>query len=324
MTILDAIPKAYRDHTVGFPRGWYCVADSDQVSADAMLPVSYLNRQLVVYRDTTGAPHVADAYCPHLGAHLASADGCIDNGEILCPFHKWRFDTADGSCASIPYSDSVPPRAKLETFATIEFAGLVMMWWDPTGGEPGPPPFDPLEANADKLWLSHSAMRFETTVPLRDLFENAFDTAHIQQLHRSVFLPEIARLDKMPYGLEVELSPSQEGERSKIDQTKFNFSGVGMSTMLSLGEGFGFLAYTTVTPIDDERTDMHVRMFIMDTGSEELNEQMGSAFADRIRIEIEQDMKVLNYKKHIERPVLCRGDGPVMKWRRYVAELYGE
>jgi 3-ketosteroid 9alpha-monooxygenase subunit A len=33
-------------------------------------------------------------------------------------------------------------------------------------------------------------------------------------------------------------------------------------------------------------------------------------------------MKVLNFKKHLTKPNLCAGDGPIHKWRKYQDEFY--
>ncbi|MGH8808821.1 MAG: Rieske 2Fe-2S domain-containing protein, partial [Noviherbaspirillum sp.] len=88
----------FRVPEIAFPKGWYCVADAHEISADKLKPVSYLNQQLIVYRAQSGEAQVADAYCPHLGAHLASHDGCIEDGAIVCPFHKWKWDGAQGHC----------------------------------------------------------------------------------------------------------------------------------------------------------------------------------------------------------------------------------
>jgi 3-ketosteroid 9alpha-monooxygenase subunit A len=322
MQTMDPIPKSFRDSTaVAFPKGWYCVAESSEVLADAMLPVSLFERQLVVYRDAAGTAQVSDAYCPHLGAHLASADGCIEDGELVCPFHKWRFDGASGACTSIPYSEKVPPGAKLMMFPTLEINGVVFLWWHPDGGEPEAPPYDPFAVHADKPWIHHSARTFLTQVPLRDLHENAFDTAHIQQLHRGVTVPEIESIERRPFGLEVTAAPPAAEENSSIWYSQFNFSYMGMVSHVIFGDGFGFLQYNSSTPIDRENTLMHIRMYILDTGSAEMNASIGSAFADRVQFEIDQDMKVLNFKRHVERPVLCQGDGPIMKWRKYVDEL---
>jgi nitrite reductase/ring-hydroxylating ferredoxin subunit len=319
---LAPISKAYRDQTEGYAKGWYCVAASDEVTGDALLPVSYLDQQFVVYRDKNGDARVSEAYCPHLGAHLASADGCIDNGQIVCPFHKWRFDTNDGRCASVPYASVVPKRAILSSYPTIEMGGMVLMWWHARGGEPEARPHDSLSVHADKQWRLHSTQIYETQVPVRDLNENIFDTAHIQQLHGSTYMPEIASVERRDFGLEVNFAASTVPGTSLIEYMQFNFSGVSVVNNTVLGQRFGFMQYSALTPIDRDNSFMRSHMFVMDTGSEELNERVGSAFADRVRIEIEQDLKVLNYKKHIPRPVLCTGDGPVMKWRKYATELY--
>jgi 3-ketosteroid 9alpha-monooxygenase subunit A len=321
MTSLAAIPKAYRDDTVGYAKGWYYVADADEVKADAMLPVSYLDQQLIVFRDRSGEVQVANAFCPHLGAHLASADGCIEDGEIVCPFHKWRFDTTDGACSSIPYATVIPKRATLTTYPAIEMGGMVLMWWHPLGGEPEARPYDGLAAHSDKTWIKHSVQTYETQVPVRDLHENAFDTAHIQQLHGAEDLPEITSVERRDFGLEVNYSGNSGKEGTVLTYSQFNFSGMSMVTHIVLGVGFGFIQYSTLTPIDRENSMLRNHMYIMDTGSAEQNEAVGSAFADRVRIEINKDLEVLNYKKHLDRPLLCNGDGPIMKWRKYAKEL---
>ena len=41
-----------------------------------------------------------DAYCPHLGAHLAEG-GRVQGESVRCPFHAWEFDGASGE----PYTE---------------------------------------------------------------------------------------------------------------------------------------------------------------------------------------------------------------------------
>jgi phenylpropionate dioxygenase-like ring-hydroxylating dioxygenase large terminal subunit len=60
---------------------------------------------LVVWRGVSGKSYVADAYCPHLGAHLG-VGGEVAGECIKCPFHGWAFEGKDGKCVDIPYSDS--------------------------------------------------------------------------------------------------------------------------------------------------------------------------------------------------------------------------
>lgn len=64
------------------------------------------------------------------------------------------------------------------------------------------------------------------------------------------------------------------------------------------------------------------RLSIKDSSSREPNEMIGKAFTDRFVYEVEQDMAVLNDKKHLTRPRLCAGDGPIAQFRKYADEFY--
>ncbi|MFD2272747.1 hypothetical protein ACFS07_20535 [Undibacterium arcticum] len=51
MSSIQPIPMKFRVPEIAFPKGWYCVAEADEISADTLKPVSYLNQQLI------GVPH---------------------------------------------------------------------------------------------------------------------------------------------------------------------------------------------------------------------------------------------------------------------------
>jgi len=321
-TPLPVIPMRYRDQTETFPKGWYCVAESNEITADTLKPVNYLDQQLIVYRDQTGAPHVADAFCPHLGAHLASHDGGIFNGDIVCPFHKWRFDAATGKCTSIPYTKIVPPQAKLKTYPTRELAGMVLMWWHPQGNAPEFEPFDPAAYAHEAPWILTGEKILESRVPFRDLFENLFDTAHIQQLHHSASLMQIASITRTDYGMRVDYGRPPEAEEFPVTGMLGDFTGLGLLSQAIYGTGFAVLQNVSVTPIDHERLALRSRLHIQDTGSPEMNQAIGGAFVERVIAEIDQDHAVLNFKKHLPNPIICAGDGPIIKYREYAAEFF--
>jgi len=63
-------------------------------------------RMVAVFND--GGEYLAiDDMCPHMGASLAG--GPLENGEVMCPWHAWRFKLCDGS-----WCDS--PNIKVDTF----------------------------------------------------------------------------------------------------------------------------------------------------------------------------------------------------------------
>lgn len=73
------------------PVGWFAVASSDEVRPGTVIPVSAFGRELVVWRAGDGMARVADAYCPHLGAHLGH-DARVEGANLVCPFHGWCYD----------------------------------------------------------------------------------------------------------------------------------------------------------------------------------------------------------------------------------------
>lgn len=53
--------------------------------------------RIAVVRDGE-AWHALSARCPHAGGDLGS--GWVEDGELVCPLHRWRFRLRDGRCTT--------------------------------------------------------------------------------------------------------------------------------------------------------------------------------------------------------------------------------
>jgi phenylpropionate dioxygenase-like ring-hydroxylating dioxygenase large terminal subunit len=258
----------------------------------------------------------------HLGAHLASHDGCVANGELTCPFHKWTFDGATGRVAEIPYSKTLPPSSVgLTLHPTREVDGITFRWYHPNGGAPDHEPFANSLLQTGK-WVLYGVRNWTTTAPFRDILENLFDTAHIVELHHGEHMPSVEAIEQQPYALSVDYVVNATERESPLSRMKCSFTGVTMVAQQFEGEGLGVLNIHTFTPLDGERFQQKSWMYLKDFGSPELLERIGRPFLDRLCYEVEQDFKVLDFKKHLPKPRLCAGDGPIMKFREYAESYY--
>jgi 3-ketosteroid 9alpha-monooxygenase subunit A len=120
-----------KDYGLGpstFPRGWFVIAESSELT-DTPIPLTFFDLDLALYRGKSGKPILIDAYCPHMGTHLAASDTTvlaqkklqIEGDSIRCPYHGWRFNS-DGLCDHIPYYDGPMPRSAILTSYEVRAA----------------------------------------------------------------------------------------------------------------------------------------------------------------------------------------------------------
>jgi len=322
--LMKPVPMRQRAAHSGFARGWYRVAASGEVGPTSLVPVYWLDAQFIVYRTANGVAQVADAYCPHLGAHLASHDGNIQSGQIICPFHKWRWDGASGRCVHIPYSSALPPgTVKLTLHPTREVDGDILVWHGAAGVDPD---FEPYRsaAFAKDNWILYDQRTIDTTCPFPDIYENLFDGAHIVQLHHAKKMPSLENMTPQSHGLNVEYGIDAEAEDQALEKLALNFTGITLVNQHYVGRGWQALFFIALTPLDYETTRQTFRLYLKDLGSDAAHEALGKPFVERFVHEVEQDMKVINFKKHLPLPKLCRGDGPIYQYRNYASQYLTE
>ena len=73
-----------------FKEYWYPVAYSGEI-ADKPRAVRLLGDNYVVWRGKDGTLGCAVDECPHRAARLSQ--GWLEDGEIVCPYHGWAFNT---------------------------------------------------------------------------------------------------------------------------------------------------------------------------------------------------------------------------------------
>jgi phenylpropionate dioxygenase-like ring-hydroxylating dioxygenase large terminal subunit len=106
--------------------GWYWLLPTQKLKRGKPHAVNLMGRELVVYRGENNKVVALDAYCPHMGAHLA--EGKVEGNSIRCFFHNWQFDEK-GECRDIPCLSQLPQK-KISTRAwhVAEKFDLIWVW----------------------------------------------------------------------------------------------------------------------------------------------------------------------------------------------------
>ena len=92
------------------PNGWFIVARSDELAPGDVRPLYVLRAGPGAVPTEAGEPRVLDAYCPHLGAHLAV--GRPGRGRLHpLPVPRVEASTASpATCVEIPYGEAPASR----------------------------------------------------------------------------------------------------------------------------------------------------------------------------------------------------------------------
>jgi phenylpropionate dioxygenase-like ring-hydroxylating dioxygenase large terminal subunit len=130
---------------------------------------------LVLFRGQDGQVSVLDAYCPHMGAHLA--EGHVDGEGLRCMFHGWKFG-GDGACVDVPCLKR-SHSARVRAWPVIEHYGLI---WVYTGEVAAcPPPEVPELGRIEVRWAIGKA--FTKACHPNVVMVNAIDAHHFNTVH---------------------------------------------------------------------------------------------------------------------------------------------
>jgi 3-ketosteroid 9alpha-monooxygenase subunit A len=318
-----------------FARGWHCLGLAARFRDSGPHAVQAFGTKLVVFADSTGALHVLDGYCRHMGGDLTR--GTIKGDAVACPFHDWRWG-GNGRCVAIPYARRVPPAARTRSWLTLEQNQQLFVWHDPQGN---PPPehvaipriegaFSPGWSN----WTWDSIL--VEGANCREIIDNVADMAHFFYIHfafptyfKNVFEGHIASQylrtrsrpdvgDGSNYAAAAETTlrsqASYFGPSYMIDELSHDYHGATIDSVL-------INCHYPVTPTS----------FMLQWGvivklpaglADAQADRVAAKFAKFIGLGFEQDVEIWKHKARVDNPLLCAEDGAVYQLRRWYEQFY--
>ena len=316
-----------RRYPMPMPFGWYCVEYSDRLKVKESKPLRYFDTDLVLFRTESGQAVVLDAYCPHLGAHLGhgihedvGAGGRVEGETIVCPFHAWRFNP-QGECVEIPYAKNLPPKIQgkqcLNSWQVREANQVIYVWYHPEGLPPQWEVEEYEEANSDE-WGELQRFEWVIKTHMQEMSENAADPAHFRYVHRTQTMPKwnIEYDGHIAVGLQKAKMKTPRGEVNGEIHTRSSGPGNGRTRFRGICETF--LMGLTL-PISQQ--EVHVR-FAFIQKKDDTNSGVGRAIIRDVCRQLEEDKPIWEHKIYRPLPVLCDGDGPIAKFRRWYSQFY--
>lgn len=161
-------------------RTWQPVSNACDLPPGKIINYTLLNIELVVARFPDGSLLAADVACTHKGARLSA--GCFRNGQLMCPYHGWKFAT-DGECLSIPSLVAPNPEKQalshLTTYGVQERYGYIWVKLDQSGTHelPDVPEFE------DPAWNYNMGAPMKFGSGFRREIENYLDMSHFAFAH---------------------------------------------------------------------------------------------------------------------------------------------
>jgi nitrite reductase/ring-hydroxylating ferredoxin subunit len=305
-------------HDTGFPfplpYGWFSLGRLDELPSETVAPMRAFGRDLVLWQTDDGH-QVADAYCPHLGAHLGYG-GRVDDGCLVCPFHEWSFDVA-GTNVNIPYAERTNRKATLRTYETATRNGHLLAWYHPDPAT-GPSWTIPEALPAKPVECLRINRRIGSV--WQEIAENSVDMSHFRSVHGMSRVAPVGELFiDGPYR-RVRSSQSFQTARGEFEgQIESNSHGPGVGIVQFSLMGTVTLI-SAVTPIENNEVDLRFTMYYEE--GEEVAAKIGAAFGAEVARQLDQDIPIWEHKRYQPSPALAPSEKPITEFRKWAKQFY--
>jgi len=300
------------------PTGWFQVAHSNDLVVGSVRPLRYFDQDLVAWRTKQGTVAVANAHCPHLGAHIGYG-GTVDGEDLVCPFHGWCFD-ASGANVAIPYSDRTNAKARLSCWPVTVANGVVFVWHGPPQSPPTWEVPDLPEATDDRF-VRVDGQRVQIRSHVQELVENVVDVAHFQFVHRTAGFGSVDLLVDGPM-LRSDAAVTFVTPRGDVlGSVVSELWGLGIDIVRPKGIVDAAVIFG-VTPVASDLVEAGYTFFVPKDANGDGPSTLGQAMMADFTKQLDQDTVIWEHKVYRPSPALAKGDGPILKFRHWATQFY--
>lgn len=327
-----------KDYPMQIPRGWYKLMESSELKPGDSKSIEALGTTFVVFRGNDNKQvAIMDAYCVHMGANLGMG-GKVVGDCIQCPFHLWEYDT-DGKCQKIPYQANVPEKLAQPTYPSMEYYGLILVWYDIKKNAPTftPPVIAALDGNDYVLSGSYKS---NIGMHLIEIAENSADFHHFATLHGTMCVPytqipipfiKIVHVANAEYGVSSAPHLLQFQDKAHIrmfgrDVPRTNavadITYIGPSCIMCFQfttDAGKIILFQTHTPNPDP---LNCNTEFLWYAEKKVWRALAWYVVGNWISQWKNDVFIWEHKTYMRKPYFVKGDGPIMKLRRWMFQFY--
>lgn len=175
---------------------WYVAMTAGELKAGKLHKTMFLGEPVVMGRNKDGSPFALRDICPHRAVPLSAGqltEETAGGQTVECPYHGWRFGTADGVCKHIPSLVEGQPfdleKITVRRYAVAEQDDLIWIYMpSEPGGKPASPP-PRFERMVHQSGRAEGKVKFVETAELGCHMDHAviglLDPAHTPFVHKS-------------------------------------------------------------------------------------------------------------------------------------------
>lgn len=317
--------KIITKYPTRYARGWHCFGLEREIKKGEVTSLEAFGTKLVAYRGQDDKIRVMDGVCPHMGANLAL--GKVTENNLECPFHSWQWGDG-GHCKHIPYSDRIPPKAKIREWEVMIENELLFIWHDheelPSIPEQRIPKH---KSSIEEGWSDWAILSRPANTNCRELIDNLSDVYHFEPVHGSPVSSFINVAEGHNYCQMLTGGNQLIGTGDSLRSVGY-YHGPSYVIADMDGEMWGHriesLMMIGSVPIHQDKFMMHFGMKVR--AVKELsysdNQKMIAEYIANGQETFFQDLRIWDQKTRVDNPILCDGDGPVYQLRQWYDQFY--
>ena len=213
---------------MGFLRNtWYVALWAQDLSPGELVPRTFLNDPVVLFRQADGRPAAIADICAHRFSPLSK--GKIVHGDhVRCPYHGLEFD-ARGQCVGNPHGNGrIPTNMKVRSYPVCERHSLLWIWMGERPADPALiPDFSLLDPDSDRLVSKRDWILMDAGYRL--ITDNLLDLSHTAVIHEGILGSE--------YTIRADLTVTQQRNQILVARSLPNVPVPGLYDLLFRRDG---------------------------------------------------------------------------------------